>query len=96
MVCWLVLLPKVAEFLKELEGNAGERKRWAIEVLREIEGEEGHDKEKMRKRVDEEGAAGILRIAEKLKKRKKKKNEGECQEEDRGRKEVAEEAETSL
>lgn len=95
MVCWLVFLPKVAGFLKALEENAGERKKLAIEVLRELEKEEGHDKEKMRKRVDGEGAEGILRIAERMRRKKKKENESEQEEHYGETEEVAGEAGTN-
>lgn len=80
MVCWLMFLPRVAEFLKQLEGNVGERKRLSIEVLRDLEKEEGHDKERIEKRIKREGRKGIIKIAERLKKKKKKIEEEEWEE----------------
>ncbi len=96
MVCWLMFLPKIAGFLKQLEGNIGERKRLGIEVLKEIEKEEGHDKEKIGMRIEREGKEGILKIAERLRRKKKKKEEGQEEEARYEEEEVEEASEASV
>lgn len=68
--------------LKEIEPNVLRRKRVAIDVLREIEAEEGHDVEKIKKRMKKEE---ILKTVKKIKKKKKAREEKE------GKKEMIEE-----
>lgn len=69
MTCWLKFLKFAIDSLKEFEPNLGKRKRLAIEILKDIEKEEGHDLAKIEKRVKSEGTAGILARARKKKKK---------------------------
>jgi histidinol dehydrogenase len=72
MVCWLKFLKFVNETLKDVEPNLPKRKMLAIEVLKQIEKEEGHDIEKIERRIKSEGVEGIKRIADELKKKDEK------------------------
>jgi hypothetical protein len=69
MVCWLKFLKFVNETLKDVEPNLPKRKALAIEILKKIEKEEGHDIEKIERRIASEGEEGVKRIAEELKKK---------------------------
>ena len=84
MVCWLRFLKLVSDTIKDIEPNLLKRKRLAIEVLKDIEKEEGHDIEKIREAIEREGKEGLIRRAEKL---QGKKEEGKEKEETKGIKE---------
>lgn len=67
MVCWLRFLKLVSDSLRPLEPNMMRRKRLAIDVLREIEEEKGHDVEKIRETIDKEGVDGLIKRAKRIK-----------------------------
>lgn len=64
MVCWLRFLQRVSEGLKTVEPDLQKRKRLAIELLRDLEGEKGHNVDEIGKALDEMGAEGLVRRAE--------------------------------
>ncbi|MEW6329259.1 MAG: hypothetical protein AB1468_04025 [Candidatus Micrarchaeota archaeon] len=59
MVCWLRFLQQVSDALKSLEPDVYARKRLAIDVLKDIEREKGHDVARIKKTIDDEGAGGL-------------------------------------
>ncbi|MEM4390056.1 MAG: hypothetical protein QXG98_05335 [Candidatus Micrarchaeia archaeon] len=79
MVCWLRFLERVSDMLRSFEPNLARRKSLAIEILREIEREEGHDARAIERALEREGKAGILKRA---RKRRWKKSEHEREEEE--------------
>jgi hypothetical protein len=83
MVCWLKFLKFVNDALKGIEPNLARRKAMAIEILKDIEKEEGHDIVKIEKKIKKEGKKGLLLRAKKKKKQKnEEKEEGEETEEE--------------
>jgi DNA-binding transcriptional regulator PaaX len=88
MVCWLRFLGRVSGMLKGEEPSIAKRKALAIEILRDLEKEEGHNAEKIRTAIEREGKEGILlRVKKKKKKRRKKEEEEHAGEEERAEKE---------
>ncbi|MEM3030971.1 MAG: hypothetical protein QXH27_04510 [Candidatus Micrarchaeia archaeon] len=77
MVCWLRFLERVADLLKSIEPSLSKRKSLAIEILRELEREEGHDARAIERALEREGKEGILKRA---RKKRRKKTEGEREE----------------
>jgi len=73
MVCWLRFLQRVSEMLKNVEPDIYARKRLAIDVLRDIEREQGHDVARIKKTLDDEGASGLAARAQKFIKKKARK-----------------------
>jgi len=85
LVCWLRFLEKVSDMLKSIEPSLSKRKSLAIEILRELEREEGHDATAIERALVREGKEGILRRA------KKKRRRERAEEQEEGVYEVAEE-----
>ena len=80
MVCWLRLLKRVSEDLKSFEPDLVKRKRLAIEILKNLEKERGHNVEVMEKALEEIGAKGLVERARKELGRKKRRTAiGECE-----------------
>ncbi len=73
MVCWLRFLQQVSEMLKSVEPDIYARKRLAIDVLKDIEREKGHDVARIKKTIDDEGAAGLAARAQQYIKKKARK-----------------------
>ena len=69
MVCWLRFLKRVFGALGNYEPNRLKRKALAIDVLKQLEREEGHDVAKIGDKLDREGDDGILKRAKDLSKR---------------------------
>jgi len=84
MVCWLKFLKFVNDALKGIEPNLTRRKAMAIEILKDIEREEGHNIAKIEKRIKKEGRKGLLLRAKKKKKQKEEETEegGETEEDE--------------
>ena len=55
MVCWLKFLQRVADGIRPVEPDLAKRKRVAIEILKDLEKEKGHDVVKIGKALDEMG-----------------------------------------
>jgi len=73
MVCWLKFLQRVADGIRPVEPDLAKRKRVAIEILKDLEKEKGHDVVKIGKALDEMGEGGLLERAEaKMGKRKRR------------------------
>ena|GEM_PF-2439036 len=80
MVCWLRLLKRVSEDLKSFEPDLVKRKRLAIEILKNLEKERGHNVEVMEKALEEIGAKGLVERARKELGRKKRRTAiSECE-----------------
>lgn len=62
--------------LRDVEPDPYKRKELAIEILKELEKEKGHDAEAIGRAIVDEGKAGIIKRAVK-KSRKKKQKESE-------------------
>lgn len=73
MVCWLRFLQRVSEMLKNVEPNIYARKKLALDVLKDIEREQGHDVARIKKTLDDEGAGGLALRAQKYIKKKARK-----------------------
>ncbi|MBI4399891.1 hypothetical protein HY570_04020 [Candidatus Micrarchaeota archaeon] len=72
MVCWLMFLQRVTNSIKSVEPNLYKRKQLAIEVLKEMEFEESHNLEKMKKSIEDLGDEGLILRAKDMKRRKGK------------------------
>lgn len=70
-----MFLQLVSDMLKEFEPNLSKRKQLAINILKDIEKEEGHNTEKIKKKIASEGKQGILLRAKKRKKKKEQESE---------------------
>jgi hypothetical protein len=77
VVCWLKFLKFVNDALKDTESNLSRRKALAIEILKDMENEEGHDIAKIEKKIKEEGKRGLFLRAKKKKKQKEDEEENE-------------------
>lgn len=66
LVCWLRFMRRVFDALGSFEPNKLRRKTLAIEVLKRIESEEGHNVENIGKELDKGGNAGIIRRAKEI------------------------------
>jgi superfamily II DNA/RNA helicase len=84
MVCWLKFLKFVDDALRGIEPNLARRKAMAIEILKDMEKEEGHNIAKIEKRIKKEGRKGLLLRAKKKKKQKEEETEegGETEEDE--------------
>ena len=93
MVCWLKFLKFVNDALKDAEPNLARRKALAIEILKDMEKEEGHDIIKIEKRIKKEGKKGLLA---RLKKKKKQKEEEKEEREEEETEEMEESEECAV
>lgn len=71
MVCWLRFLKLVSDSLRGVEPNLMRRKKLAIDVLKGIEEEKGHNIERIKETIEKEGAEGLIKRAKRLKERGK-------------------------
>jgi hypothetical protein len=67
MVCWLRFLKLVSDSLKSVEPNLARRKTLAIDVLKGIKEEKGHNIEKIKETIEKEGTEGLIKRAKNLK-----------------------------
>lgn len=75
MVCWLRYLNFVSDKLKKYQPNQQKRKRLAIEILKQIEREEGHNLEKIKETIEREDLIKRAKELEGEKETKEKKKE---------------------
>ena len=95
MVCWLKFLKFVNDALKGIEPNLSRRKQLAIEILKDIEKEEGHNIARIEKKIKKEGKKGLLARAKKKKKQKDEEKE-ESEEKEDSEKETEESEECAV
>jgi len=80
VVCWLKFLKFVNDALKDTEPNLSRRKALAIEILKDMEKEEGHNIAKIEKKIKKEGKKGLILRAKKKKKQKEDEEEEDVEE----------------